>query len=164
MTLITSAKSPLCSGGIFRAKHCIMVTDQDLLGSHNSLPSPTETYTTGDPVMHQTDMASSPEMILERAGICNGSISTLGSGPRKWLLWGYLRSFCQTFCSQTFRLTIIRSTVQGPKQKQTISQHHMGKAPTETVFHPCRAPKTGTSDCVWPCGSWRFGCFIFVCV
>ena len=40
----------------------------------------------------------------------------------------------------------IRSTMQSPKQSHTISQHHMGKAPAETVFHSCSAPKAGTAD------------------
>lgn len=35
----------------------------------------------------------------------------------------------------------IRSMMQSPKQSHTISQHHIGKAPAETVFHSLVPPK-----------------------
>ena len=86
------------SGDGFRAEHHITVKAQGLQGGHKSQPSSTGTLTPGDPVEHQRDMVQSPEMALERAGICNGSASTVGSGPQKWQRWGHLRSFCQTSC------------------------------------------------------------------
>lgn len=86
------------SGDGFRAEHHITVKAQDLQRGHKSQSSPTGTLTPGDPMEHQRDMVQSLEMALETVGICNGSASTVGSGPQKWWLWGHLRSFCQTSC------------------------------------------------------------------